>query len=213
MKPINMSRVAILIVGLVSFMVDVAATASPTEDPGGEMTGPEAGLTLVEAEIEHLQAKRISEDDLAMQTLLELKTDLQELADGPALPEPDPAEVDRLLNLAPSEPSWDHGEVPCEGGSDRHALESLGVVFEGVTLRCAVVPRQDGSALMVFVSDEGWAMARKAEWASIGGSAEYALVDIPVIADLSSVSIELVGEDLQLEGADGLVVLETDDWF
>lgn len=193
--------------------VIIASTALSAQVNSDEpLTGAEIGLQQIQSEIAYLREKGILDSDPVLQTLVADEARLVQLSAMPPPPPPDPAEVDRLLNLPPSAPDWDQGEVPCEG-LDESAVNTLGIDLQGLFLRCAVVPRADGSALTVFLTGDGWAIATRTAWASIGGTVQYARVEIPTIEDFASSQIELVGEELHVVGKGGVLTIPTNGWL
>lgn len=185
---------SLLLVGWIMYL----ALAERVDAESLPSTGPEQGLMSVNEEIAYLRAGGMSDDDAVIQNLLELKNQLEAMAVQPVVPNPTPGDVIRS-DGTPTPPSWDRGEVPCEGSVTlRQAMSKLKIDFDGLTVRCAVVPLADGSALQLWLTDNEWALVFRFTWAASLGEAKYFQAPIPAIKDLSTASIVVVDQELRV---------------
>lgn len=200
------SRVKALLVGVLALGLTAAVGVWSAAGEGEPTTGPETGLRSVEGELSVMRANGMAEDDPVIQTLVAERALLLELAKAPPPPPPDPEVVASILNTPPSPASYDSGEVPCEGGLGTPNVDWTSPV------RCFVVPRADGTALEIWLTQRGRAFVMHGSWSG-AIKPETAEFSIPLIANLDSVKIVLDGEVLRIKGAGPEVAIGTDGWF
>ncbi len=202
------ASVAALLVGVGVLSVNSAQSDGDLVD-----TGPERGILMIDDEIAFLEEAGAPEDSDAIRTLQDDRARLVELAAQPPKPVPDPAEVERLLNLTAPPSDLTSSEYECEGSS-----LTKGVDFPDV-LRCLTIGRENGNRLDVWLTEDGWAFTTLFLWDGLWDGGRDPAVpppeeqDIPAITDLASVILEIVGEDIRITSESQDITIRTQEWF